>query len=467
MAHGKIEEEVLEQITPDSGDNKRINRLNNEIQKSIREIAGELNLKNVSPTLVGSVAKDTHLKSMDLDIFIMFPIETRREDLERYGLEIARRILPEADEMYAEHPYLRGEIKGTQIDLVPCYEIKDSSQKMSAVDRTPFHTKYVKENLEANLKPEIRLFKQFLKGTGTYGAEVKVQGFSGYLSEIMVLEYLGFHNTLKEILKWHLPGQVIIPKIVKSHFDRALLGKFAEPLIFIDPVDVNRNVASPVSEETLARLQKAARSYLDKPSKKFFFPKKPKEMGKTGLKTHLSDTARQVVAVDIKTNRILPDILYSQVRKSLKSVETLLERAEFSVERSRFFVNEKFDNGNRIRIFLVLQLDKYELPEKQVHRGPPFGHPNEKSFQRKWSNSKDTIAGPYEKDKRWFVEIKREYTKALDLLKVQFTALNHGKQLNEYILKGNFQILSGIELAQKQYGQELTEFILNKYPWEY
>jgi tRNA nucleotidyltransferase (CCA-adding enzyme) len=467
MGPSKLEQQILEKISPDSADNEKIDRLNNEIQTNVLEIADELGLKDVSPTLVGSVAKDTHLKTVDLDIFIMFPPGTSREELEKNGLKIASRILPEADEMYAEHPYLRGEIEGIQIDLVPCYDIKDSSQKMSAVDRTPFHTRYVKEHLPGELKQDVRLFKQFLKGTGTYGAEIKVQGFSGYLTEILVIEYGGFHNVLSKVQKWLLPGETIIPAEVADGFDRATLGKFIEPLIFIDPVDVTRNVASPVSMDTIQKLQKAAAAYQESPSKKFFFPKKPDAMRPAELEGRLEDPSMQVIGIDIRTNKILPDVLYSQVRKSLKAAETVLERAEFSVERSNFYVDENFDGDEDIRIFLIMLLDTYRLPDNQVHRGPPVGHANEESFKSKWTGSKDTLKGPYEKNKRWFVDIRREYTEAVDLVRNQFTGLNHGKQLNEFIQDGRFAIMAGPEMAKDEYAQELTEFILNKNPWEY
>ncbi|SVD30413.1 uncharacterized protein METZ01_LOCUS383267, partial [marine metagenome] len=62
-------------------------------------------------------------------------------------MDAARKILPDGRELYAQHPYLRGEIDGIGIDVVPCYAIDDSAHPISAVDRTPFHTKWVKQNI--------------------------------------------------------------------------------------------------------------------------------------------------------------------------------------------------------------------------------------------------------------------------------------------------------------------------------
>ena len=94
-----------------------------------------------------------------------------------------------SEESYAEHPYIRGYYKNYKIEIVPCYKIEKASQKLSAVDRTPLHTQFIKENLKENQKKEVRLLKQFLIGIDWYGAEADVEGFSGYLCEILILTF--------------------------------------------------------------------------------------------------------------------------------------------------------------------------------------------------------------------------------------------------------------------------------------
>ena len=92
--------------------------------------------------------------------------------------------------------------KDIQLRLYPCYKIEDASQKLSAVDRTPLHTKYVKENLKENQKSDVRLFKQFLRGISCYGAEAEIEGFSGYLCEILVIKYKNFKGLIENASKW-------------------------------------------------------------------------------------------------------------------------------------------------------------------------------------------------------------------------------------------------------------------------
>ena len=163
---------VINQIKPSEDEIKEIENLAIEL----RDKANNLNSSKFDSMIVGSVAKGTFLKGADIDLFLKFNNDT---DLKKEGLHIAKKILPNGRELYAQHPYLRGEIKGIGIDVVPCYTIENSTKPISAVDRTPFHTEWVKKNI-SGLEDEIRLTKQFLKGCGAYGASSAIGGFSGY-----------------------------------------------------------------------------------------------------------------------------------------------------------------------------------------------------------------------------------------------------------------------------------------------
>ena len=157
----EILQEVLEKGKPDKKEEARITGLAKELLDKANK-----NGSDFKALIVGSVAKETFLKGADIDLFLKFKEGT---NLKMEGLAAARKVLPEGRELYAQHPYLRGEINGVGLDVVPCYEIKDPSKPVSAVDRTPFHTEWVMENIDG-LEDEIRLTKQFLKGAGAYGA---------------------------------------------------------------------------------------------------------------------------------------------------------------------------------------------------------------------------------------------------------------------------------------------------------
>jgi len=197
-----IEKQVLQKITP-------THEYREQIKKTVEEIKIILNdeIKRrklpLNVELVGSIAKDTYLmKNMDIDFFLCFPTNYSKEEIAKHALSIGNTFLKNTEESYAEHPYLRGYYKEFFTEIVPCYKIENAKQKLSAVDRTPLHTKYVKEHISEKQKQEVRLFKQFLKGINCYGAEAQIQGFSGYLCEIIVLNYKSFENTIKNASTW-------------------------------------------------------------------------------------------------------------------------------------------------------------------------------------------------------------------------------------------------------------------------
>ena len=248
---------VINQIKPNEGESKEIV----DLARELRDKANSLSDKKFDSMIVGSVAKGTFLKGADIDIFLKF---STTADLKKEGLGIAKKILPNGRELYAQHPYLRGEIKGIGIDVVPCYSIENSTKPISAVDRTPFHTEWVKKNI-SGMEDEIRLTKQFLKGCGAYGASSAIGGFSGYLVEILCIKYGSFEKLINEIASWKPP--LILDKIDKVP---------NSPIMLADPVDYNRNVAAGVTLKGLGSAVLASKAFLAEPSLDFFFPKNKK-----------------------------------------------------------------------------------------------------------------------------------------------------------------------------------------------
>jgi tRNA nucleotidyltransferase (CCA-adding enzyme) len=198
----------------------------------------------------------------------LFPPSTGWEELESAGLEVGKKVLDEWELKYAEHPCVHGKISGYETDIVPCHKVKSATGILSAFDRTPLHTTYIKQKLKGTELNQVRLLKQFLKGTSAYGAGDNVNGFSGYLCEILILKYGNFLGLLKQAMGWKENERIILEGSSKAEFD--------PPLVVIDPVDLNRNVAASVSRENFELFRKAAKAYLEQPGLKFFFPpKKP------------------------------------------------------------------------------------------------------------------------------------------------------------------------------------------------
>ena len=183
---------VREQIDPTPAERERLAEAAAALTERVERAVADLPV-TADVLQVGSTARGTWLSGdRDIDLFVRFPPDLDRERLEQYGLEVGHAVLPDGHEEYAEHPYVKGPVDGFDVDLVPCYAVEDATDIRSAVDRTPFHDAYLQERLTDDLAADVRLAKAFLKGCDVYGSDLRTRGFSGYLTELLVLEYGGF-----------------------------------------------------------------------------------------------------------------------------------------------------------------------------------------------------------------------------------------------------------------------------------
>jgi tRNA nucleotidyltransferase (CCA-adding enzyme) len=437
-----LEERVLKRIVPSKSEEERLREVVSILKKMLQSEIENLGIE-AYPMLVGSVAKSTHLKEPEIDMFVCFSPSTSRGDLERYGLRLGEYVLEKAEQHFAEHPYLAGEFEGFETEIVPCYEVKDPTKKMSAVDRTPFHTAYVKENLKESQNNEVRLLKRFAKGIGVYGAEAKVMGLSGYLCELLVLKYGTFQKVLKASSKWK-KGTLI-------ELDKKAGKRFREPLVFIDPVDAGRNVASALSHHQMGRFIHLSKAYLKNPKISFFFPPKRKRPTRQAVEKRMKARGTDFVAVVMRKPDIVDDILYPQVWKAEKSIRNLCEKFDFSVHDSGATVVGK-------EILILVELVSAELPAVRKHMGPAPQLRNASDFVEKWKASRKRIAGPYVENGRLFFDLRREFRSAKGLLRKKLMDLGLGKNLDEVVSK-KFIVLLNEEILSKGYLVPLSEFL--------
>ncbi len=419
----------------------------------------------LEPILVGSVAKDTYLKNPDIDLFVMFPMSVPVDELRKVGLELGYKVLPGGEERYAEHPYIFGAFEGFDTDIVPCYKLNSMEDRMTAVDRTPFHTKYIIEHLSADQRDQVRLFKQFIKGIGVYGAEIQVLGFSGYLCELLILKYGTFLDLLSGSSNW--PDELVLRLdkdsgeefTKKAQLSKRLANKFrSEPLVFIDPVDDSRNVASALSRENLKLFITAATSYLTAPRAEYFFPKPVKPMTAVQLKAKLKTNPNTILGLAFDTPELVPDILHGQLRKSLKGIQRLLASEGFGVIHAKYFSDHD--------TLLLFELETAKLPELETHAGPPEGHKNVKDFLSKWNSAAATKGKPYLKDKRWYVELHREFTTPIEMLKGKIGEISLGKHVANAML-ADVRLYQDLDIISAGFEPQLTQFLSRKYPWQY
>jgi len=402
----------------------------NERKKDLElaeRVIGEVEKLGFDAMLVGSIAKNTYLHGdKDLDVFILFPKTVPRKKLEKKGLEIGRKVCKnlgvKPDVHYAEHPYTKAVLGNYEIDIVPCYKLTPGDRIISAVDRSPLHTKYIQENLSPQQCDEVRKLKYFTKKINAYGANIRVRGFSGYLCELLVLHYGSFRSVLEAASNWRA-GKIID---VKKHGRK----KFGEPLIVIDPVDPERNVAAALTEQNYCWFILAARYFL--------------KHGKIPKKAGLRKQRGKFFVVEWGIKREVEEIIWSQLERFQEKVCKFMEAHEFLVIDSAVWTDSEKTAQ------LLLEMEVWQLPETNDHQGPPVYE------KKRCQNFIEKYGKALVKENRVVTERKREYSQAEDLLR-------HFLRETPSHLTGNWKIKTGNAAKNtrvfKEYSQKFWRLV--------
>lgn len=313
---------------PSLSKQKKLEKISKEIQNQI----SNFNDKRVLKVIIGgSFAKGTWLENdTDIDFFVMIDPTVQRFEFEELGKSVGFYALKKYRPYlrYSEHPYVEGNVNGIRINIVPCYKVEKNNW-ISAADRSPFHTIFMGTKLNEFLKSEVRVLKKFLKSIGIYGSQISISGFSGYVTEVLVLNYGSFKNVLQAFAN-------LTPNYVVSLYppDKQAVEKFESPIIIIDPIDSNRNLGAAISKECLSKFVLASRLFLKSPSKQFF------------IKPHRSNTKKisyissNLLIIDFKIQKRSPDILWGQLNKKLTSISKQLLTTGFEIVKKFCFTDE-------------------------------------------------------------------------------------------------------------------------------
>lgn len=441
----KIKSSVLAKIKPAKAEEEKVRSFVTQLMRVAKTISG------LDCVIVGSIGKSTWLRGdHDIDLFMMFPKDVPRSDLEKKGLEFGKRIIKEMkgrfEIKYSEHPYVHGYVKGFIIDVVPCYRIGRGEKIVSAVDRSPLHLEHILSNLKQH--DDVRLLKQFCKGAGIYGSDVVMQGISGYICELLVLRYGSFEATLGAASAWE--AGIVVSLDSRIH-DRKQF--YNQPLVLIDPIDSGRNVAANLSHENFVRFVLAAKRFLQKPSEIFFWYQEPHALSKKQLSL-LKARGTHFVALQMKRPDVVDDILYPQLRRSVKRMETLLKHNDFIMLRS-------FEHVGR-EMFVVFEMVSGTLPNVKKMVGPPmFSRKHSREFLEKY---KKAGYGPYLEGEYWVIEKKRDFVTAEALLKHFCKQRNlEAAGIPDNVAKAmkKCRVVDALDAAKKNKG--LSSFLNRKY----
>jgi len=383
-------------------------------------------------------------------------------------LEVAKKVAGEEYlEAYAEHPYIQAKIDGFVVDFVPSFKLERAEEAISSVDRTPFHTVYMKERLTPEAKNEVRLVKRFMRGIGTYGAEIKVGGFSGYLCEVLTLHCGAFVELLRAASSWK--ERVLAD--LEGHYE-GKEGKareiFQEPLIVIDPVDKGRNVASAVRIDEFSEFIAASREFLKKPSLNFFFTEEVEPVSFMELSRTMKYRGSTLVFLKTGVVRAVPDVLWGQLYKSQRALTNLIRRHRFTVIRDDVWSDEE------AATVFIFELHSGSLPAVEKHLGPPVRKKDDcERFLEKHLGSEQIVSGPRIEGDRWVVERRRKYTDVADLLRQELKDRRENTGIASLVsqaLSSSFSIWVNGEVREfysrnPSFASFLTEYLAGKPRW--
>jgi len=383
----KILSDVLEGINPEEKKIKEVDEFSKAINSRIKK------LKIKARALVGgSFAKDTFLKEdHDVDVFVLFDMKYKKENLSKLLGKVLKPMKPEL--IHGSRDYFR--IKNMlNFEIVPVLDIKKPEHAENVTDFSPEHVKwFVKKGKKyAN---DVRLAKKFCKAAKVYGAESYINGFSGHVLDILVVNYKGFIPFLRASLKWKQKQVVDFNNI---HKGKALFelnkSKTQGNLIVVDPVQPDRNASAALTDEKLKIFVLAAKAFLKKPSIEFF----------TEKKTDIDLLRKKgAIIVEVISKKGKEDISGAKLMKAFEFLKKKL--FEFEVKKAGWEWDKK---KNGVFWFVV---SKKKLPETIEWTGPPLMmEKSVKAFKKKYKKT-------YTKKGRIYAKIKRKHVTALSLVK--------------------------------------------------
>lgn len=399
----QINLEVLKRIRPKKEEREKLESKYQEVIERIEKILSKNDIPG-KVLLSGSFSRDTWVSgNRDIDLFIVLPYECELQPEDILNA-IKKDFKLKWIKKHAKHPYLYAVYDGIEIEIIPCYEFQPNRELRSAVDRTQKHKEFIEQNLPAGANEEVRLLKQFMRGICVYGAEIKIHGFSGYLTELLIIHYNGkFIDVLKNAST--LGTEIIIFKegleVDKERFKD-------DALIIMDPVDDNRNVASALNELTLAKFIAAANAYLKKPSIDFFFTK-PITITKDKIK-EMENSLITFSAILQPEPEIADDILWGQLRRFEKSVERYL-----TTEEVKPIILDSIIINNEI-MTIIITLEE-TTPSYKWKIGPLPQMNAQEEFLKAHKNNSNIILGPLIIDGRWKLIEKQSKKTIPELIK--------------------------------------------------
>lgn len=366
-------------IIPTKQDVKKVNAIVSDLLKKIK-------VKDAITIVGGSTAKNTWLRNnIEIDVYVKFnykkysSLSSKLSDMLYSQLKNKFKLI----RLHGSRDYFQARYDGYVVEIIPILDIKKSSEAKNITDISQLHVKYVRKY--PKLSNQIRLAKAFAKANGFYGAESHIQGFSGYVLELLVIHYGSFRKMAEAISRWKSTTEIGNKNLIATLNE----SKKVSPLILIDPVQPDRNAAASVSQEKYDLFIKSARAYLAHPTD-FFFRKKEFNLEKI--------SGKDVLVLEIAPFVGKRDVIGSKILKAFEYIKTQVELNDFKLKNLGWHWIE----GKKA--YFWFKHDGKALPDTKLLPGPPIKNPQWLESFRK-VHRKIII-----KNGRAYAEVKREFT---------------------------------------------------------
>ncbi|MEJ2248999.1 MAG: hypothetical protein P8Y70_08170 [Candidatus Lokiarchaeota archaeon] len=439
----EIFNKVLEEIIPTSQELIQIEKIVDLIRSLLTERAKQLNIEFNSIEPQGSTGiKQTQLRDdFDIDIFIgldfnkyldnfnslsktKFKKLVKRDFLNLCNEWIIKSLTSEEFKdpklLYAEHPYVKvNYVKDNlkiDLDIVLYFDLDlkfiRKNGPITAVDRTPWHGRFIRDRLTDVQKNQVRLLKQLFKACHSYGdmSAVGKVGFIGYSAELLIYYLHDITKVMENFDKLDNLDNIILDHFNRDKMKLENIKHFQnDHLLIIDPIDKNRNVGSAISEKAYKFCKYKINEFLQNPSKEFF---KIKEIPLFHPNKN-RDILNQFFILEFES--IDEDTHYTEKRDKLYSLgEDIKIHAEKEYSHEERFGNIYFEVyfQPKIKEFnLALFCNNPKISPTYIRRGPPLKKGKHvKRFKQKNSNY-------FEKNGYLWVEEKREFWDFIVFLK--------------------------------------------------
>ena len=156
---------------------------------------------------------------------------------------------------------------------------------------------------------------------------------------------------------------------------------YHDPLIVIDPVDANRNVASALCMQKYFEFIAASRNYLNNPKKEYFLDKQI-DVSKEELINEFNERDTHCVVISFNVPERPDDVIYPQVNKTMHSFQKISELNDFKLLKSGYYINKEY------RSSIILEYEIAKLPLFKLHMGPIVkDRKNSQHFLDKYPNA--------------------------------------------------------------------------------